>query len=183
MRETFVNPPPILTSFDEVHCLEEGLVVIPLAMTNLLQDNVYKREDDMEENEELTTSYANSEPSLHNAPITPAENTGNAHGPTLMEGENCLNVLNFYTNHAIIEQLLVESSLDLSLSHDNLLDVPCDKDELVDDASVFQVLEPITYVKRKRLLPIGTEKKKINYCILQILWVILSLILYMLLVV
>ena len=27
----------------------------------------------MEENEELTTSYANSEPSLHNAPITPAE--------------------------------------------------------------------------------------------------------------
>ena len=50
----------------------------------------------MEENEELTTSYANSEPSLHNAPITPAENIGNAHGPTLMEGENCLNVLNFF---------------------------------------------------------------------------------------
>jgi hypothetical protein len=42
MRETFVNPPPILTSFDEVHYLEEGSVVIPLAMTNLLQDNVYK---------------------------------------------------------------------------------------------------------------------------------------------
>ena len=32
----------------------------------------------MEENEELTTSYANLEPSLHNAPITPAENIGNA---------------------------------------------------------------------------------------------------------
>ena len=49
----------------------------------------------MEENEELTTSYANSEPSLHNAHVTPAENTGNAHGATLTEGENCLNVLNF----------------------------------------------------------------------------------------
>ena len=183
MRETFVNPPPVLISYDEVHHLEEESVVIPLAMTNLLQDNIHKREDDMEENEELTTSYANSEPSLHNAPITPAENIGNAHGATLTEGENCLNVLNFSTNHAIIEQLLVEPSLDLSLSHDNLLDVPCDKDELVDDASVFHVLEPITYAEHKRLLPIATEKKKRNYCILQILWVILSLILYMLLVV
>ena len=36
MRETFVNPPPILTSYDEVHHLEEESVVIPLAMTNLL---------------------------------------------------------------------------------------------------------------------------------------------------
>ena len=31
-------------------------IVTPLAMTNLLQDNVHKREDDMEENEELTTT-------------------------------------------------------------------------------------------------------------------------------
>ena len=70
----------------------------------------------MEENEELPTSYANSEPSLHNAPITPTENTGNAHGATLKEDKNCFNVLNFSRNHVIIEQLLVEPSLDLSLS-------------------------------------------------------------------
>ena len=31
MRETFVNPPPVLTSYDEVHHLEEESVVIPLA--------------------------------------------------------------------------------------------------------------------------------------------------------
>ena len=49
----------------------------------------------MEENEELTTSYANLEPSLHNAPITPAENIGNSHSATLTEGEKCFNVLNF----------------------------------------------------------------------------------------
>ena len=49
----------------------------------------------MEENKELTTSYANLEPPLHNAPITPAENTGNAHGAKLMEGESSLDVLNF----------------------------------------------------------------------------------------
>ena len=36
MRETFVNPPPVLTSYAEVHYLEEEFVVIPLAMTNLL---------------------------------------------------------------------------------------------------------------------------------------------------
>ena len=65
-----------MTSYAEVHHLEEESIIIPLAMTNLLHDNIHKREDDMEENEELTTSYANSEPSLHNAPVTPAENTG-----------------------------------------------------------------------------------------------------------
>ena len=111
----------------------------------------------MEENEELTTSYANSEPSLHNAPITPAENTGNAHGATLTEGENCFNVLNFSTNHAVIEQFLVEPSLDLSLYHDNLLEVPCDKDELVDDASVLHVLEPVTCAENKHVIHIATK--------------------------
>ena len=98
----------------------------------------------MEENEELTTSYANLEPSLHNALITPTENIGNAHGATLTEGENSFNVLNSSTNHAIIEQLLVEPSLDLSPSYDNLLEVPYDKDELVDDASVLHILELVT---------------------------------------
>ena len=126
MRENFANPSLVINSNDEVHQLDQSLV-IPPAMPNLLQDNVQKSEDDVTENEELTTSYPNSEPSLHNAPITPAENTGNAHGATLTEGENCFNVLNSFTHHAIIEQLLVEPSLDLSLFHDNLLDVPCDK--------------------------------------------------------
>ena len=157
MRETFVNPPPVLTSYAEVHYLEEESVVIPLAMTNLLQNNVHKREDDVEENEELTTSYANLEPSLHNAPITLAENTGNAHSATLTEGENCFNVLNFFTNHAIIEQLLVQPSLDLFLSQDNLLEVPCDKDELVDDASVLHVLEPVTCAENKYVIHIANK--------------------------
>jgi hypothetical protein len=51
--------------------------------------------DDMKENEDLTSSCANSEPSLHNAPNTPTENIGNVHGATLTEGENCVNVLHF----------------------------------------------------------------------------------------
>jgi hypothetical protein len=71
----------------------------------------------VKENEELTTSCANSEPSLHNAPIPPTENknTGNTHGATLTKRKNYLDVMNFSTTHAIIEQLLVEPSLDSCL--------------------------------------------------------------------
>ena len=126
MRENFVNPSLVINSNDEVHQLDQSLV-IPPAMPNLLQDNVQKSEDDVIENEELTTSYANLEPSLHNAPITPTENTGNAYGATLTECENYFNVLNSSTNHAMIEQILVEPSLDLPLSQDDLFDVPCDE--------------------------------------------------------
>lgn len=85
MRETFVNPPSTLTSYDEVNNLEDQPIVVSLAPPNILQDAEQKEEDkdDMEKNEELTTSCANSEPSLHNVPITLVENTGNAHGATL----------------------------------------------------------------------------------------------------
>ena len=71
--------------------------------------------DDAKENEELTTSCANSEPSPHNSPSTPAENEskGNESIATLTDGETSLDVLNFSTNHASIEQLLVEPPLDL----------------------------------------------------------------------
>ena len=46
-----------------------------------------------------------------------------------------------------------------------MLDVPCDKDELVEDALVLHVLEPITYAEHKKLLPIAIEKdeKKLLY--------------------
>ena len=48
-------------------------------------------------------------------------------------------MLNFSTNHAMIEQILVESSLDLPLSQDDLLDVPCDEDDLHDDIYVIPI--------------------------------------------
>jgi hypothetical protein len=54
-----------------------------------------------------------------------------------MEGENCVNVLHFSTNHALVEQLIVEPSLDLSLSHGDLLDVSCVKDKLCATTSVL----------------------------------------------
>jgi hypothetical protein len=39
-------------------------------------------------------------------------------------------VLIFSTTNALVEQLIVGPSLDLSLSHGDLLDLSCDKDEL-----------------------------------------------------
>jgi hypothetical protein len=94
------------------------------------QDAHHQQADtnDMKENEELTTSCANSEPSFHNAPNTPTENIGNVHGATLTEGDNCVNMLNFSTNHTLVEQFIMAPSLDLSLSHGDLLGVSCDKD-------------------------------------------------------
>ena len=83
----------------------------------------------------LTASCESLEPST----ITPAEyeSKGNAHDAKLMKGECSLDVLNCSMNHAMIEQILVEPSLDLPLSQDALLDVPCDKDDLHDEIYVI----------------------------------------------
>ena len=45
MRETFVNAPPALNSYDEVHNLEDQSIVVSLAPPNLLQDSEQKQED------------------------------------------------------------------------------------------------------------------------------------------
>ena len=113
MRENFVNLSLVINSNDEVHQLDQS-IVIPPTMPNILQDNVQKSEDDMTENEMLIVSCDNSEPST----ITPTEHEskGKAHNAKLTEGESSLDVLNFSTNHAMIEQILVEPSLDLPLS-------------------------------------------------------------------
>ena len=62
MKETFVNPSLVINSSDEVHQLDQSLV-IPPTMPSIFQENIQKSEDDMVENEMLTTSYENSEPS------------------------------------------------------------------------------------------------------------------------
>ena len=84
MREIFVNPSFVINSNDEVHQIDQSLVIPPV-LPNLLQDNAQKREDDVTENEMLAASCENSEPST----ITPAqhESKGNAHDAKLTKGE------------------------------------------------------------------------------------------------
>jgi hypothetical protein len=60
--------------------------------------------------------------------------------------------VNFSTNHALVDQLIVEPSLDLSFSHGDLLDVSCDKDESCATASVLHASaenKHVTYVASK----------------------------------
>jgi hypothetical protein len=162
MGEAFVNPPPVLNSNDEVHHLDDQSIVIPLAMANLLQDTV--PEHDMKENEVLTTLCQNSEPSFDTAPVTPTENKSkcNTHGATHTDGETSLDVLNYFTNHAFTEQLLVEPTLDLSLSQDDFLDVPYDKDNLCNNASAIHILKPHTCAEIKHVIHIASANGELK---------------------
>ena len=101
-------------------------------------------------NEELTSSCASSEPSLNNAPITTAA--------TLTEGENSHDVLNFSTNHAMTEQQLVESTLDLPLSQDDLHHIPCDKDDLPGHEN--ESTEPHIFAKFTNVIHVASDKMR-----------------------
>jgi hypothetical protein len=79
-----------------------------------------------------------------------------------MDGETSLDVLNFSTNHASIEQLLMEPTLDLSLSQDDFLDVPCDKDDLCDNASAIHVLKPHTCTGIKHVIHIASANDELK---------------------
>jgi hypothetical protein len=78
----------------------------------------------------------------HSTRVTSAdsESKGNANDANLTEDESSLDVLNFFTNHVMIEQILVEPSFYLPLSQDDLLDVPCDKDDLNDDIYIIPIM-------------------------------------------
>ena len=56
----------------------------------------------------------------------------------------------------------MEPSLDLSLSHDNFLNVPCDKDKLVDDASILHVFKPVTCAKNTHVIHIATKTDELK---------------------
>jgi hypothetical protein len=63
---------------------------------------------------------------------------GNDSGATT-RGEHNFNALDFLTIHATIEQSIVKHFLNLSLSQDGCLDIPCDNEKLCDDAYVVSV--------------------------------------------
>ena len=170
--------------------LDQSLV-IPPAMPNLLQDNVQKSEDDVTENEMLIVSCDNLEPST----ITPAEHEskGKTHDAKLTEDESSLDVLNFSTNHAMIEQILVEHSLDLPLSQDDLLDVSCDEDDLHDDIYAIPmqslkndhticVLKSNTCAENRLAIHNASEVDELKLLSSLILWVALNLMFRVILV-
>lgn len=69
---------------------------------------------------------------------------------------------NFSTSHVIIKQLLVEPSLNLSFSHDDLLDVPCDEYEMCDNASVLHALDPNSIAENKHVMHIASANDELK---------------------
>ena len=71
-------------------------------------------------------------------------------------------MLNFSTNHASIEQLIVEPPLDLLLSQDDFLNFPCDKDDLCDNTFAIHVLKPHTCAEIKHVIHIASANDELK---------------------
>jgi hypothetical protein len=104
------------------------------------------------ENEEDPSSCEISEPTTRSAP-TISENKikGNEKGVTLGQDENTFDEPNFFTDHANVEKLVVESINFLPLSLDDFLAVPCDKEELCEIDS-FSPMSQLVYVNNTHAL-------------------------------
>jgi hypothetical protein len=95
--------------------------IAPPPMPYLLQDIAQIKVDHAEENEVLAMSCELLDLSTdHASIISENETEGNKKGATLVQGENSFDKLTLSTNHAIIEQHLVESLTDLPLLQDDL---------------------------------------------------------------
>ena len=153
MRETFVH---ISSCEDKEDSLEEDNHVVPLVLPNLLQDiHPYKAED---EPDMLIASCENSETSSHDAPSFPTakDSNGNVPSATFTEVGSSLDVLKFFTNHDMVEQILVEPSLDTCAENRYFLHIASDADELKLLSSLntlgyieFDVSCNLSYLKEK----------------------------------
>ena len=64
---------------------------------------------------------------------------GKVNGTEINQGECIVNEVNLFTFHAKVEQPLVEPNAGIPLSQVDLLAVPCDKEELCDNASLISM--------------------------------------------
>ena len=143
MRETFIY---VSSCEDKVHSLEDSSLVVSPSMSNILQTNqVYEKDtngitgDDM-----VAAPNLIQEPSIAVTHIIAEQATKGTKfcSTTLIEGDHSVDVLNFSTNRTILEQLLVEPSLDLPLSQDDFVNVPCENDDVHDNTYIVP-LQPL----------------------------------------
>jgi hypothetical protein len=73
---------------------------------------------------------------------------GKSNGCNINKGEHALVELHLCTNLAIIEQSIVEPVTDFPLLHFDMLNVPCDKEELCDNASLICIPQLINNPKK-----------------------------------
>jgi len=106
------------------------------SITNHLQEvhNHEKEERDMKEPPVPLFTLKVEAPPLSEEGIK-----GKLNGAEINKGECVVNELNLSTFHAIAEQPLVEPTAGIPLSQVDLLAVPCDKEELCDNASLISM--------------------------------------------
>ncbi len=105
-------------------------------ITNILQEvnNCNKEERDMKEPSVPLFTFKVEAP-----PSSEEGIKGKLNGAEINQGECVVNELNLSTFHAILEQPLVEPTAEIPLSQVDLFAVPCDKEELCDNASLISM--------------------------------------------
>ena len=105
---------------------------------------------DFVQNEDIALSFVGTNILQH---VSKKEDKVIENEQVIVSGKSSLDVLKLSTTHATIEQHLVDTKSELTLSHDEYSTVP----QLVKETDPF-VLEPKTCAKNKHLIPIATKK-------------------------
>jgi hypothetical protein len=79
---------------------------------------------------------------------------GKSNGCNINQGDHALVELHLSPNLAIIEQSIVEPVTDFPLSHFDMLNVPCDKEELCDNASLISIPQLVNNAKKSESMSI-----------------------------
>jgi hypothetical protein len=116
----------------EIERLDTHIVEVSFA-TNFTHDvkNTNGSGNLMEENEHELASFS------HMSLCTEKVNKGNDMCSMISQGDKSLDEPNLSTVHAIVEQSIVGHSSNLTLSSDDCLVIPCDKEEFCDDNTII----------------------------------------------
>jgi hypothetical protein len=156
--------------------LAEHIPIISSYMLNILQDNAQNKEDYTEKNEVLIMSHEVLELSTDLAPTTSInESKGNDFGVAVANTHDEYNfdAPDLSTINVDVEQPIVEYFSDLSLSQDDCLVVPFDKEELCDNLLIIPLaqlsnqhdasnLESKISAANKHIVIIGSVKEKMR---------------------
>jgi hypothetical protein len=124
------------------HDLVEHIPIVTSSMPNILQDNAQNKEDYTEENEVLIMSHEVLKLSTDLAPTTSAnERKGNDFGVVNTHDEYNFDAPDLSTINVDVEQPIVKHFSDLSLSQDDCLVVPFDKEELCDNSLIIPLAQ------------------------------------------
>jgi hypothetical protein len=146
-------------SFDELFDLAcDSKIKLKKNLTNTIEacvppitNNLQQVDDNIQmESEQFDILVETFKEKVNLAAPTPFEKSikGKSDGCNINQGEHALVELHLSTNLAIIEQSIVEPVTDFPLSCFDMLNVPCDKEGLYDNASLISIPKLINKAKK-----------------------------------